>query len=37
MLELLASLLSGAAAASVGDARTLWLIYDEPECPEELL
>ncbi len=37
MLELLASLLSGAATASVGDARTLWLIYDEPECPEELL
>ncbi len=37
MLELLASLLSGAATASVGDARTFWLIYDEPECPEELL
>ena len=37
MLELLASLLSGAATPSVGDARTFWLIYDEPECPEELL
>lgn len=37
MLELLASLLSGAATASVGDARTLWLIFDEPECPEDLL
>ncbi len=37
MLEMLASLLSGAATASVGDARTIWLTYDEPECPEDLL
>ena len=37
MLEMLANLLSGAATASVGDARTLWVFYDEPTCPEELL
>ena len=37
MLEMLASLLSGAASASVGDARTIWVFYDEPECPEDLL
>lgn len=37
MLEMLASLLSGAATASIGDARTIWLTYDEPECPEDLL
>ena len=37
MLEMLASLLSGAATASVGDARTIWFTYDEPECPEDLL
>ena len=37
MLEMLASLVSGAASASVGDARTIWLTYDEPECPEDLL
>ena len=37
MLELLASLLSGAATASVGDARTCWFVYDEPEYPEDLL
>ena len=37
MLEMLASLLSGAATASVGDARTIWLTYNEPECPEDLL
>ena len=37
MLEMLASLLSGAATASVGDARTVWLVFDEPECPEELI
>lgn len=37
MLEMLANLLSGAATATVGDARTIWLFYDEPECPEDLL
>ena len=37
MLEMLANLLSGVATASVGDARTVWLVFDEPECPEELI
>ena len=37
MLEMLATLLSGAASLSVGQARTYWLIFDEPTCPEELL
>ena len=37
MLEMLASLLSGTATAAVGDARTWWLVWDEPQCPEELL
>ena len=37
MLEMLASLLSGAANLSIGEARTVWLIFDEPECPEDLL
>ena len=37
MLELLASLLSGAATASAGDARTCSFVYDEPESPEDLL
>lgn len=37
MLEMLAGLLSGAASLSVGQARTWWLIFDEPTCPEELL
>lgn len=37
MLEALANLLSGIATTSVGDARTWLFIYDEPECPEELL
>ena len=37
MFALLASLLSGTASAFVGDARTWWFFYDEPECPEDLL
>lgn len=37
MLEMLASLLSGVAAASVGDARTAWFFFDEPKCPEEII
>ena len=37
MLEMLANLLSGTATATVGDARTIWLFFDEPECPEDLL
>ena len=37
MLEMLASLLSGAAISTSSDARTAWLFFDEPECPEELI
>lgn len=37
MLEMLASLLSGVASVSVGDTRTAWFVFDEPECPEELI
>ena len=37
MFEMLANLLSGAASLSVGQARTWWLFWDEPECPEELI
>lgn len=37
MLEMLAGLLSGAASLSVGDARTAWFFWDEPECPQELI
>ncbi len=37
MLEMLAGLLSGAASLSVGQARTVWFVFDEPECPEELI
>lgn len=37
MFEMLANLLSGAASLSVGQARTWWFVFDEPECPEELL
>ena len=37
MLEMLANLLSGTATAAVGEARTWWFFYDEPECPEDLL
>ncbi len=37
MLEMLANMLSGVATASVGDARTYWFVWDEPECPEDLL
>lgn len=37
MLEMLAGLLSGAASLSVGETRTVWFVWDEPKCPEELL
>lgn len=37
MLALLANILSGTATAVVGDARTIWLFFDEPVCPEDLL
>ena len=36
-MEFLASLLSGAAVAASSSNRTVWLIYDEPTCPEELI
>ncbi len=36
-MEFLANLLSGAATASTESSATLWLIMDEPECPEELI
>lgn len=35
-MEILASLLSG-AAESASSSRTVWFVYDEPECPEELI
>ncbi len=37
MLEFLANLLSGAATASTATPYTLWFVFDEPECPEELI
>ena len=36
-MEFLANLLSSAAISASADTRTAWLIWDEPECPEELL
>lgn len=35
-MEFLANLLSGAATAA-SSTFTVWFIYDEPECPEELI
>ena len=37
MLEMLASLLSGAASSATSPSETYWFVYDEPECPEDLL
>lgn len=37
MLEMLANLLSGAATASSATPYTVWLFFDEPECPEDLI
>lgn len=37
MFAMLANLLSSVATTSVGEARTWWFVYDEPECPEDLL
>ena len=37
MLEMLANLLSGAATASSATLYTVWLFFDEPECPEDLI
>ncbi len=36
-MKLLANLLSGAATQTASTPFTVWLVYDEPECPEELL
>ena len=36
-MEFLANLLSTAAVNASSDNRTFWFIYDEPECPQELL
>ena len=35
-MEFLANLVSGVAEAS-SSTFTAWVIYDEPECPEELI
>lgn len=35
-MEFLANLLSGAATSASDDA-TIWMVFDEPECPEELI
>ena len=37
MLEMLASLLSGAAEGATSPSETFWFVYDEPECPEDLI
>ena len=36
-MEFLANLLSTAAVNASSDSRTVWLTWDEPECPQELL
>ena len=36
-MEFLANVLSDAAVNASSDARTIWFIMDEPECPEELI
>lgn len=36
-MEFLAKLLSGAAVSATSTAFTMWLVFDEPECPQELL
>lgn len=36
-MEFLANILSGFAASASSDNRTWWFVWDEPECPEELL
>lgn len=35
-MEFLANILSGFASSASDDA-TIWLVFDEPECPEELI
>ena len=36
-MEFLANILSGAAVNASADTRTAWLVFDEPNCPEELI
>lgn len=36
-MEFLAKLLSGAATETASMPFTAWLVWDEPECPEELI
>lgn len=36
-MEFLANLLSGTATNVSESEFTLWLVMDEPECPEELI
>jgi len=36
-MEFLANLLSGAATSASASTFTYWLVFDEPECPEELI
>ena len=36
-MEFLANLISGAAEKATAAPYTLWLIFDEPECPEDLI
>ena len=36
-MEFLANLLSDVAVSASADARTVWMFFDEPECPEELI
>lgn len=36
-MEFLANVLSDAAVNASSDALTFWFVYDEPECPEELI
>ncbi len=36
-MKTLANLLSGAAKSTTSSTHTPWFVYDEPECPEELI
>lgn len=36
-MEFLANLLSGVATTSTDSTFTSWFVFDEPECPDELI
>lgn len=36
-MEFIANLLSGAAVSASASKFTMMLVFDEPECPEELI